>query len=295
MKKLIAGLCILAMAFSMTACSGSSTTDENAGNGTTTEAEGTEGTEGTTGTVSVVGSTTVQPVAQSIADEFASVEPGISVEVQGVGSSAGIKAAIDGTADIGASSRELKEEEKSTGITEHVLAYDGIAVVVNKENPVKDLDSETVKKIFEGEITNWSEVGGNDEDIIVISRESGSGTRDAFEEMMELTEEVDGATVPTLREDALICEGNGSVKASVASKTNAIAYLSLGYVDDTMNTVSIDGVVPSVETVKSGEYKISRPLLLVTKGEISEAAQKYLDYCLDEGQTIVSESYISIK
>ena len=292
MKKLIAGLCILAMAFSMTACSGSSTTDENAGNETTTEAEGTEGT---TGTVSVVGSTTVQPVAQSIADEFASVEPGISVEVQGVGSSAGIKAAIDGTADIGASSRELKEEEKSTGITEHVLAYDGIAVVVNKENPVKDLDSETVKKIFEGEITNWSEVGGNDEDIIVISRESGSGTRDAFEEMMELTEEVDGATVPTLREDALICEGNGSVKASVASKTNAIAYLSLGYVDDTMNTVSIDGVVPSVETVKSGEYKISRPLLLVTKGEISEAAQKYLDYCLDEGQTIVSESYISIK
>lgn len=292
MKKLIAGLCILAMAFSMTACSGSSTTDENAGNGTTTEAEGTEGT---TGTVSVVGSTTVQPVAQSIADEFASVEPGISVEVQGVGSSAGIKAAIDGTADIGASSRELKEEEKSTGITEHVLAYDGIAVVVNKENPVKDLDSETVKKIFEGEITNWSEVGGNDEDIIVISRESGSGTRDAFEEMMELTEEVDGATVPTLREDALICEGNGSVKASVASKTNAIAYLSLGYIDDTMNTVSIDGVVPSVETVKSGEYKISRPLLFVTKGEISEAAQKYLDYCLDEGQTIVSESYISIK
>lgn len=292
MKKLIAGLCILAMAFSMTACSGSSTTDENVGNGTTTEAEGTEGT---TGTVSVVGSTTVQPVAQSIADEFASVEPGISVEVQGVGSSAGIKAAIDGTADIGASSRELKEEEKSTGITEHVLAYDGIAVVVNKENPVKDLDSETVKKIFEGEITNWSEVGGNDEDIIVISRESGSGTRDAFEEMMELTEEVDGATVPTLREDALICEGNGSVKASVASKTNAIAYLSLGYIDDTMNTVSIDGVVPSVETVKSGEYKISRPLLLVTKGEISEAAQKYLDYCLDEGQTIVSESYISIK
>lgn len=292
MKKLIAGLCILAMAFSMTACSGSSTTDENAGNGTTTE---TEETEGTTGTVSVVGSTTVQPVAQSIADEFASVEPGISVEVQGVGSSAGIKAAIDGTADIGASSRELKEEEKSTGITEHVLAYDGIAVVVNKENPVKDLDSETVKKIFEGEITNWSEVGGNDEDIIVISRESGSGTRDAFEEMMELTEEVDGATVPTLREDALICEGNGSVKASVASKTNSIAYLSLGYVDDTMNTVSIDGVAPTVETVKSGEYKISRPLLLVTNGEVSEATQKYLDYCLDEGQTIVSENYISIK
>lgn len=176
-----------------------------------------------------------------------------------------------------------------------MLAYDGIAVVVNTANPVKDLDSETVKKIFEGEITNWKEVGGNDEDIVVISRESGSGTRDAFEEMMELTEEVDGKAIPTLREDALICEGNGAVKASVASKTNSIAYLSLGYVDDTMNTVSIDGVAPTVETVKSGEYKISRPLLLVTNGEVSEATQKYLDYCLDEGQTIVSENYISIK
>ncbi|HIT72429.1 MAG TPA: phosphate ABC transporter substrate-binding protein [Candidatus Fimicola cottocaccae] len=292
MKKLIAGLCILAMAFSMTACGSSDTASDN-GTAQETEQSGTE--EGVTGTVSVVGSTTVQPVAQSIADEFASVEPGISVEVQGVGSSAGIKAAIDGTADIGASSRELKEEEKATGITEHVLAYDGIAVVVNTANPVKDLDSETVKKIFEGEITNWKEVGGNDEDIVVISRESGSGTRDAFEEMMELTEEVDGKAMPTLREDALICEGNGAVKASVASKTNSIAYLSLGYVDDTMNTVSIDGVAPTVETVKSGEYKISRPLLLVTNGEVSEATQKYLDYCLDEGQTIVSENYISIK
>ncbi|OUQ60106.1 phosphate-binding protein [Tyzzerella sp. An114] len=292
MKKLIAGLCILAMAFSMTACGSSDTASDN-GTAQETEQSGTE--EGVTGTVSVVGSTTVQPVAQSIADEFASVEPGISVEVQGVGSSAGIKAAIDGTADIGASSRELKEEEKATGITEHVLAYDGIAVVVNTANPVKDLDSETVKKIFEGEITNWKEVGGNDEDIVVISRESGSGTRDAFEEMMELTEEVDGKAIPTLREDALICEGNGAVKASVASKTNSIAYLSLGYVDDTMNTVSIDGVAPTVETVKSGEYKISRPLLLVTNGEVSEATQKYLDYCLDEGQTIVSENYISIK
>lgn len=292
MKKLIAGLCILAMAFSITACGSSDTASDN-GTAQETEQSGTE--EGVTGTVSVVGSTTVQPVAQSIADEFASVEPGISVEVQGVGSSAGIKAAIDGTADIGASSRELKEEEKATGITEHVLAYDGIAVVVNTANPVKDLDSETVKKIFEGEITNWKEVGGNDEDIVVISRESGSGTRDAFEEMMELTEEVDGKAMPTLREDALICEGNGAVKASVASKTNSIAYLSLGYVDDTMNTVSIDGVAPTVETVKSGEYKISRPLLLVTNGEVSEATQKYLDYCLDEGQTIVSENYISIK
>ncbi len=292
MKKLIAGLCILAMAFSMTACGSSDTASDN-GTAQETEQSGTE--EGVTGTVSVVGSTTVQPVAQSIADEFASVEPGISVEVQGVGSSAGIKAAIDGTADIGASSRELKEEEKATGITEHILAYDGIAVVVNTANPVKELDSETVKKIFEGEITNWKEVGGNDEDIVVISRESGSGTRDAFEEMMELTEEVDGKAMPTLREDALICEGNGAVKASVASKTNSIAYLSLGYVDDTMNTVSIDGVAPTVETVKSGEYKISRPLLLVTNGEVSEATQKYLDYCLDEGQKIVSENYISIK
>ena len=167
--------------------------------------------------------------------------------------------------------------------------------VVNKNNPVKELDSETVKKIFSGEITNWKEVGGNDADIIVISRESGSGTRDAFEEMTGLLEEVDGKKMPLLKEDALICEGNGSVKANIESKENSIAYLSLGYVDDTMNAITIDGVEPTVETVKSGEYKISRPLILVTKGEVSEATQKYLDYCLDEGQEIVSESYISIK
>ena len=278
MKKIVAGLCILAMAFTVTAC----------GSGDTSEAGGKS-------TVSVVGSTTVQPVVQSIADEFASVEPDISIEVQGVGSSAGIKAAIDGTANIGASSRELKDSEKEAGVTEHILAYDGIAVVVNKNNPVKELDSETVKKIFSGEITNWKEVGGNDADIIVISRESGSGTRDAFEEMTGLLEEVDGKKMPLLKEDALICEGNGSVKANIESKENSIAYLSLGYVDDTMNAITIDGVEPTVETVKSGEYKISRPLILVTKGEVSEATQKYLDYCLDEGQEMVSESYISIK
>lgn len=249
-----------------------------------------------TGSVSIVGSTTVQPVAQSIADEFQLENAGIAVEIQGVGSSAGIKAVIDGTADIGASSRELKEEEIASGVTQHVLAYDCIAVVINPANPVADLDTETVKKIFAGEITNWSEVGGNDSDIIVISRESGSGTRDAFEEIIDLTMDMDGQSVTALREDALISEGNGAVKANLASKENAIAYLSLGYVDDTVKPVGIGGVTPSVEATKSGEYKLSRPLLLLTSGEVSEAAQRFLDYCLgDEGQKIVSETYISSK
>lgn len=294
MKKFVTYLGVLAMAAGL--LSGCGGTEQPAGSAEAPAESEAEAPPTETGSVSIVGSTTVQPVAQSIADEFQLENAGIAVEIQGVGSSAGIKAVIDGTADIGALSRELKEEEIASGVTRHVLAYDCIAVVVNPANPVADLDTETVKRIFAGEITNWSEVGGNDSDIIVISRESGSGTRDAFEEIIDLTMDMDGQSVTALREDALISEGNGSVKANLASKENAIAYLSLGYVDDTVKPVSIGGVTPSVEATKSGEYKISRPLLLLTSGEVSEAAQNFLDYCLgDAGQKIVSETYISSK
>lgn len=295
MKKFVTYLGLLAMAAGLlSGCGGTEQPTGGAEAPAESEAEELEPAE--TGSVSIVGSTTVQPVAQSIADEFQLENTGIAVEIQGVGSSAGIKAVIDGTADIGASSRELKEEEIASGVTQHVLAYDCIAVVVNPANPVADLDTEAVKKIFAGEITNWNEVGGNDSDIIVISRESGSGTRDAFEEIIDLTMDMDGQSVTALREDALISEGNGAVKANLASKENAIAYISLGYVDDTVKPVSIGGVTPSVETTKSGEYKLSRPLLLLTSGEVSEAAQRFLDYCLgDAGQKIVSETYISSK
>lgn len=295
MKKLIMAICILALPLSFAACSQKPDTSTSQEQTTEKENSGADTTEAKPETVSIIGSTTIQPVVQSIADEFSKANENISVEIQGVGSSAGIKAAVDKTADIGASSRELKEEEKASGLTEHIFAYDGIAVVTNKANTVENLDMETVNKIFSGEIKNWSEVGGNDAEIIVISRESGSGTRDAFEELTELQKEVNGKKVSALREDALISEGNGAVKAGVASKENSIAYLSLGYVDDSMKIVNIDNVTPSVETVKSGEYKISRPLILLTNGEMSSSVQSFIDYCMgDSGQKIVSEKYISV-
>lgn len=296
MKKLIVSLCLLALPLAFAGCGAKTETPAPAPTETATAETPAPENEQDQTTISIIGSTTIQPIAQSIADEFAVVEPNIAVEIQGVGSSAGIKAAIDGTADIGAASREIKEEEKASGITEHIVAYDGIAVVVNSANTVTDLTKEQIKKIFSGEMKNWSEVGGNDADIIVVSRESGSGTRDAFEELVELTEEVDGKKMPLLREDALISDGNGAVKANVASKENSIAYLSLGYVDETMKAVSVDGVTPTIETVKSAEYKISRPLILVTSGDVKPEVQKYLDYFMsDAGQEIVSEKYISIK
>ncbi|SHH98881.1 phosphate ABC transporter substrate-binding protein [Clostridium grantii] len=245
------------------------------------------------GTVAVVGSTSVQPLAQELADAFSEIEPGIQVDIQGVGSSAGVKAANEGTADIGTSSRELKEEEKGYGLTEHIIAYDGIAIVVSPNNTVEDLTTEQIAQIFKGEITNWSEVGGADADILVVSREDGSGTRGAFEELVKLLDENDASLV---RADALIADGNGAVKANVASKENAIGYVSLEYLDDTLKAVKVDDVEVSVENIKAGTYKISRPFLMLTNGELNEATQAYLDFIMsDAGQEIVGEKLITVK
>lgn len=236
--------------------------------------------------VSIVGSTTVQPVAQSVADSFKVNNPDILVEIQGVGSSAGIKAVIDGTADIGASSRELKEEEKSQGVDEIVFAKDGIAIIVNKENEINDITMEDIKKIFEGEITSWSELGGPDEQITVIAREDGSGTRDAFNEIVSIDDYI---------ETALISDSNGSIKSSVASKPHAIGYVSIGILDDSVTALKVDGIEATPDNVKNGAYKVQRDLLLLTKGEVSPESQKYLDYMMSkEGQDIVSEHYVPV-
>ncbi|WIF95305.1 phosphate ABC transporter substrate-binding protein [Caminicella sporogenes] len=240
------------------------------------------------GTVAVVGSTSVTPVAQNLADKFMSIHPEVKIDVQGIGSSAGIKAASNGSADIGMASRNLKEKEKEWGLTQHVIAYDGIAVVVNPNNPVKELTKEQIAKIFKGEIKNWKEVGGPDKEILVVSREAGSGTRGAFEEIVGIENAV--------REDALVAEGNGAVKANVASKEYAIGYLSFAYLDDSVKALKVDGAEPTVENIKAGNYKISRPFLMVTKGEIKLAAKAYLDFILsDEGQKIVGEKLITVK
>lgn len=243
---------------------------------------------GLSAVIEVAGSTSVQPLAQSLADEFKNLEPGLQINIQGLGSSQGIKAANDGVADIGTSSRELKEEEKSWGLTEHIIAKDGIAVIVNPTNPVQELTKDQIAKIFKGEITNWSELGGTDNEIIVISREAGSGTRGAFEEILGIEDEV--------REDALIQNSNGAIKTDVSNKKNAIGYISLGYVDESVVGVKVDGVDASSENVQNGSYAISRSFLMVTKGEVKAEVQAFLDFIMsDEGQKIVAEEYIPVK
>ena len=242
--------------------------------------------------VSIVGSTTVSEPMEQLAEKYKETVPDANIEVQGNGSSAGIKAVADGTADMGMSSRELSVEEKGLGLTETVIAHDAIAVVVNTTNEVTNLTKEQIKDIYEGKITNWSQVGGKDENIIVVTREAGSGTRGAFEELLGLLT-TDKAS--TIIDRALVSEGTGSIMATVASKENAIGYISLGYRNETVKLVEVDGVMPSAETVLANEYMISRPLLLLTSNNTSDEAKALLDYIVGaEGQSVIAEKYIPI-
>lgn len=245
------------------------------------------------GTVTVSGSTSVQPLAQDLSDVFKEVEPGISVEVQGGGSTQGVKDASEGTSDIGSCSRDLTKEEKALGITEHVIAYDGIAVVVHAGNSIGNLSKDQIVKIFKGEIKNWKEVGGPDSEILVVTREESSGTRTAFEELLKLQEKKDDKTFSLIRADALVADGNGAVKANVASKENAIGYTSLGFVDDTLKKVNIDSIECTVDTVKSKTYPVSRPFILLTKGDLKPEVKAFLDFILSaKGQEVVGKSYV---
>ncbi|MGB5824227.1 MAG: phosphate ABC transporter substrate-binding protein [Proteocatella sp.] len=244
----------------------------------------------------LVGSTSVDPLAQKLAEAYKIANPGVEIEIQAVGSSAGIKAVLDGSATIGMSSRELKEAEVAEGATPLVICKDGIAVALNPQNPVQDLTQGQIQKIFMGEITNWKEVGGNDEEILVVSRESGSGTRGAFEEILKIEKEVEGKKISGLVSNALQAEGTGAIKANVASKTNAIGYISLGYIDDTIKIVKVEGVDATPENIVSGTYAIARPFVLVTKGETSATDQAFLDFVMSsDGQAEAEkDGYIKI-
>lgn len=246
--------------------------------------------------ISVVGSTSVQPLAQELADKYTEANSQIKIDIQGVGSTAGVKAVHDGTCDIGISSRKLKDEEKAWNLTETVIALDGIAIVVNPNNKIENLSSEQITRIFKGEIKNWSELGGEDKDILVINREAGSGTLGAFQEIMKLEKKEGDKTISLIAADALVADGNGSVLANVASKDNAIGYLSLGMADETkVKKIRIDGIDASEENIKKGEYPISRPFLMLTNSNANKETKDFIDFILsDEGQKLVSEEFISI-
>lgn len=240
--------------------------------------------------VSLAGSTSVTPYAEKIGAAFEKENKDTLVDVQGLGSTAGVKAVSEGTVDIGMASRDLKEEEKNLGITEHIIAYEGIAVITNPKNTLKSLSKDDLKKIFEGEVTNWKQVGGPDKRIIVVSREAGSGTRGAFDELVGLEREVGDKKVSTVTAEALVADGNGAVRQNISGKDYAIGYLSIGYLDKSINGVVVDGVAPTIENVISAEYKLARPFLMLTKGELSVHAKEYLDFVMSEsGQYVIKE------
>lgn len=233
--------------------------------------------------ITISGSTSVGPTMEVLAEAYQKNNADVKIEIQQVGSSAGIKNTIDGTSDLGMSSRDLKDEEaQAVDATE--IALDGIAVVTHKNNPVSDLTTEQVKDIFTGKITNWKEVGGNDAPIVLVSREEGSGTRDGFQDIL-------GFESADLSKDAQICDGSGAVKSTIEGNENAIGYISFGYVKDNIKSVKVNGVEANEDNVLSGDYVISRPFLLTNKkGNLSDNAKSFVDFILsEEGQNIVSQ------
>ncbi len=227
------------------------------------------GCSGSSG-VSTDGSTSMEKVIGGLGEAFEQKE-GITVTYNPTGSGSGIKAVLEGRCDIGLSSRDLKDEEKAQGLYATVLAYDGIAIIVNPENPVNDLDLETIAKIYTGQITNWKDVGGSDAEIVLIGREAGSGTRDGFESITKTEDKCKYRQEPT---------STGDVITTVSSNPAAIGYASVASVKDSVKKLSVGGVAPSEETIKNGSYVVQRPFILVTKKDtaLSAEAQKFFDY-----------------
>ena len=248
------------------------------------EAAPVETTADLSGSISMVGSTSMEKLANALSEAFMEEYPDVTVTAEFVGSGAGIEAVTNGTTDIGNSSRSLKDEEKAAGVVENVVAIDGIAVCVDPANEVADLTKEQLTNIYNGTVTNWKEVGGADEPIIVIGREAGSGTRGAFEELVDLQDACKYANE---------LDSTGAVIAKVASTPGAIGYASLDALDDSVKALSLEGVEATAENIKAGNYFLSRPFVMATKGEISEQndlVQAWFDFVLgDEGQQVASE------
>lgn len=235
------------------------------------------------GTITMAGSTSMEKLANATAESFMAKYPDVTVTAEFTGSSAGVESVLAGSVDIGNSSRNLKDEEKAAGAVENIVAIDGIAVVTDKGNTVTGLEKQQLIDIYTGKIKNWSEVGGADQAIVVIGREAGSGTRGAFEEILEV---VDGCAY------ASELDSTGAVMAKVASTPGAIGYVSLDVVDDTVIALALDGVEATAENIKAGNYFLSRPFVMATKGEISEqseAVQALFDYLAsDEGKELIA-------
>lgn len=278
MRKITALLCAVTMTLGLVAC-GSGTETESTTQTTETEASDAD----LTGTVSMAGSTSMEKLANATAESFMAKYSGVTVTAEFTGSSAGVEAVTAGSVDIGNASRALKDAEKEAGIVENIVAIDGIAVVVDPANTVVDLTKEQLISVYTGETKNWSELGGADAPIVVVGREASSGTRSAFEELLEI-------------EDACVyaseLDSTGAVIAKVAATPGAIGYVSLDAINETVVAVSLEGVAANAENIKAGNYFLSRPFVMATKGEISEqseAVQAYFEYLAsEEGKEVIA-------
>ena len=265
MKRMISAILCLALALSLAACGQTAAPTE------TVATKPAAAAEYLSGTVSTDGSTSMEKVIGALGEAFMEANSGVTFTYNPTGSGSGIQAVQEGRCDIGLSSRALKDAEKAAGLTETILAYDGIAVIVNPENTVEDLTLEQIAAIYTGEITNWSELGGDNAEIVLIGREAGSGTRGGFEEIVGIED------LCQYRQEL---SSTGDVITTVAQNPGAIGYASLASVKDTVKAVKVDGVAPSEATVKDGTYAIQRPFVLATKADakFSDAAQAFFDY-----------------
>lgn len=267
------------------------TTEDTVEDTASGEAEATEEAPAAdlSGTISLAGSTSMEKLCEAMSESFMETYPGVTVTVEYTGSGAGLESLASGSVDIGNSSRHLKDEEVAGGAVENVVAIDGIAVIVDPANSVSDIPADKLAAIYKGEITNWSELGGDDEAIVVIGRESGSGTRDAFEELLEVKDACKYAQE---------LDSTGGVKAKVAATPGAIGYVSLDVVDESIKAVSIDSVEPTEANIIAGDYLLSRPFVMATNGEISaqnDLVKGWFDYISsDAGKDVIKSAGLII-
>lgn len=273
MKKLFSLALAAAMALSMLTGCGGNSSNANDTNGSDAQGSQAGQTEQLSGVVNTNGSTSMEKVMQVLIEAFQEQQPNVTVNYTGSGSGAGVTSAIDGTADLGLASRALKSEEEGKGAQAHIVALDGVAIVVNPENTVEDLTVDQIAQIFKGEITNWKDLGGADEEIAVYGREAGSGTRGAFEELVGVED-----ACKYLNEYS----STGDVIGNVASNPSAIGYASLSAVRDNVKAVKVNGVDCTEATVQDGTYEIQRPFVMITKDgtQLSDAAQAFLDFAM---------------
>lgn len=241
------------------------------------------------GKITLAGSTSMEKVCEALMEGFMEKYPDVTVTTEYTGSGAGLESLSAGSVDIGNASRHVKDEEKEKGATENVVALDGIAVITDSSNTVTDVTKEQLAKIYTGEIKNWSDLGGNNQAIVVIGRENGSGTRDAFEELLEVKDACSYAQE---------LDSTGGVLAKVSSTPGAIGYVSLDVVDDSVIAVDIDGVAATEENILAGTYALQRPFVMATKGEISEQndlVKAWFDYIdSEEGKEIIRNAGLII-